>query len=116
MTPELQKALAEMIATVNTTAQRELPLVVQEYLRWGVWSAGLGVTAGLLVGILAAVLFRVAQSERLDDEDMTMMVSIASVICMVGTLFLLIPNIYHLIQIHVAPRVYLLEQLKAVVQ
>jgi hypothetical protein len=136
MNEQLQKSLGEILALltesakqIGTTAQQEVPLLVQEYLRWGLWSAAS--FAGVALLLLGAVWIFTARltraSERMDDTNRDWMsgrtdrgdailavfwVRLAACVVFGG---IALQNGYVALQIIVAPRVYLLEQLMGMV-
>ncbi len=127
MNPELQKALADVVELLKqgaqaaaTTAQTELPLLVREYLTWGAVDAGVWAAACLGVALTAAREFkynRNAPKDRHGDiKEGNFVACIAA--CLIGTIAAVISffNFLTLGKILLAPRVYLLEQLAAMVK
>lgn len=127
MNEQLQKALADVIValtesakSVGSVAQRELPLVVQEYLRWGfiynlVYGLAL-VLIGALVIFAAVKLGRwmVGDEEAVEHPELIFAVFGAGG----GVVAIVTASDYLLtaLQVYVAPRVYLLERIKELVR
>lgn len=134
MNDQLQKALADILSllaesakTLGTAAQQEVPVLVQEYLAWGFWSAALMLTLWLtLGGALHFAAFKIRRIEvkkwafepqygssgvTTDGHDMKVMFGYF-VLPIVGSLCIVfggLSNIYTMLKITVAPRVYLLD-------
>lgn len=131
MNDQLQKALADIITTlqkgaeqVGTVAQEQVPLLVQEYLAWGFWSAAINaaVCGGILLALLATFLVALRKSRgRWDGQGPTVPIVtfiVSGVLLFALGVPLLIEGIgagKELVQISIAPRVYLLEQVAALV-
>lgn len=132
------KALTDAVHTVGSVAKEQLPLLVREYLRWGAVDAGLWI--GLQV-VLILVVWKVGkhlrgyayegyewantsydtrtfrQDSAVDRMNMGRMFgwvipSVVIPLAAVAAVF----NIFTLVEILVAPRVYLLEQLKELIK
>jgi hypothetical protein len=122
MNPELQKALADIIATLRDGAQyaalaakQELPILVKEYLRWGFAEALIYLVCALSVVTVCALAMRWAKRYGLNPEDADtpaglMVFFISGVFCL-GALGVAIEYAVVAIKITIAPRVYLLEQI-----
>ena len=123
MSNELQAALTKLLESLLATAEKavdlgaeQLPLVVQEYLAWGIAAAAVWAvfcTLTLIAG-LAAMRWTWG-NERLWDylnEPAGIFLTLGSGCMVVGGIVGSITNTLTLIQITVAPRVYLIEQLR----
>lgn len=130
MNEQLQKALADILTmlqqsaeTVGGAAQQEIPLLVQEYLRWGFWKAVI-VCLAWVVLTSAVVLIgnRLRRQMRADAKEKSYGFLDASDLAMGRGLVLLaqfgvfmlgvtsaIDSMLVALQVTVAPRVYLLE-------
>lgn len=138
MNEQLQKALADILTMLSESAkaigegaQTEIPLLVQEYLRWGVASAALMLVFWLALGgalHFAALKIRRKEVERWAYKPSGYTSGITStahdmkvvfgyfVLPIVGSacaLFGGVANIYTILKITVAPSVYLLETVVA---
>lgn len=138
MNPELQKAIADVLAVVKNgaqfaaaTARQELPVLVQEYLKWGLVES---VMSALLWFGVAIVLWKGSRYlmrqtvERFDPSFKTIRVTTARwfmqqafgvyvlpVLAAVSMLAATGP-LFTAVKILIAPRVYLLETLTRLVQ
>lgn len=134
MKPELEKALTgvlevikEAATQVGAVAKEQLPLVVREYLSWGVAEAVTWIALGLVVwcvGMYVGVVIHRSSSnacvsEYCRDPECSHMrrrtlFGLIFLPCISTMLLVMISfsSVLTLIQIQVAPRVYLLEQVK----
>lgn len=138
MNPELQKAIGDILTVVKdgaqfaaATARQELPLLVQEYLRWGVTEA---IMSTLLWCCTALALWKLSRHilrqpvTRFDPDFTTLKVTTASwvmqqtfgvyVLPVLSGLCALVATgpLFTAIKILIAPRVYLLETLAGLVK
>jgi hypothetical protein len=118
MNDELQKALAAFLQTMLASveqgaafAQEQAPLVVQEFLRWGLMSNALG-AAVFAVG--AFVCIRLTRGFWEEDSDST--VAIFSCIGAVAGVCLSVVCAFDALKVWVAPRVYVLDWLRGFVK
>lgn len=120
MNESLQKALGDILnlltegaKAIGTTAQTELPLLVQEYLRWAFWSNAFTAFLCLIpiLGILAGWR-KFLKSDSRHDEDYYFPVFFLGGIAMLFTLGFFFDSAYTAAKVSIAPRVYLLEELK----
>jgi hypothetical protein len=124
VTPELQAKLeasaSELIdfikaggATTIDFAKEQVPLVVEEMIRWGWWGAMLGIAFGIVTfGLCAACVGYIRVSLRKGDEPFFSVV-IAALSFVIGAAALT-TNTATAIKITVAPRLYLIDQLKEI--
>ena len=115
MNDELQQALAEMVKgltaaaeTVGQVGQEQIPLVVQEYLRWGMVDAVGGMLIFGTVFIWLTTLVRRAVREDWREEG-----GIIATMMMIPTTiigFFVMVNFAAALKVLIAPRVYMIEQ------
>ena len=129
MSAELQAALTKLVEGLLATAekagqvgQEQLPLVIQEYLRWGAVVNGVGT---LVLLALAGAVLLVGRKLRAhayrpgvygtSEAEIAGRIIFGTFICRIlGIIFALI-SINHtmaVVKILTAPRVYLIEQLR----
>ncbi|MFH5804724.1 hypothetical protein [Alienimonas sp. DA493] len=127
---ELKRNAADLLAWVRERAEagedflaEQAPLVVEEYLRWGWWEAALSsglYGAGLAVAacvawVIAPVIKKLLNTPILEQKEsdfstallggmFALIVGLPSALCLTSALF-------ELVQITVAPRVWLIERL-----
>jgi hypothetical protein len=122
MSAELQKVLADVIgslqsasAQVGVVAKEQLPLLVQEYLKWGIAKAGIDLVFSLVVIYLCYKVgswFGSRASAWWEDECHPfgyMGVLIAGVLSIMAFVSIW-QDILTVTNVYLAPRVYLLEQ------
>jgi len=116
MTPEQTEQLLEYVRQGVDFTKEQAPLIVQETLRWGVADAQMGIALFTLLSLVCLIsvicAFRSKQVDRYNDWHPAR--AIALFLSVVGLTFFvpaIVINIWTLVQIHVAPRVYLLEHL-----
>ena len=115
-----QEKLNELLGFVKETterglelAEREMPLVIQEMIRYEITVNILGIICSLFIITALIVVSRCCYKKCLEDDtnESLMGVTIISVILIV---FCLIPLLFHiidLIKVLTAPRIFILEQL-----
>ena len=120
MTPEMQKAAADILKVLADSAQaisdgtkQQMPLLVTEYLQWSAASCVFWITLSVALLAMAwtagAVIRHKANDGDYTDRDM---VAGSWVVRLVGSaiaLFVIAVNAYDLTMLHVAPRVYLMK-------
>jgi cytochrome c oxidase subunit IV len=116
MNEQFQKALAEILTlltesakAVGSTAQTEIPLLVQEYLRWALWSNLLFGLAGLIV---VPLVWRFGKRVWVNnaDEDVIIPLCIFGIPVLGGITLATAFALYNALKVFIAPRVYLLEK------
>lgn len=128
MNEQLTKAITDVLVVVKdgatfaaAAAQRELPVLVEEYLRLAIWQ---GVVAGLVWCGVAMALVRTGRYafNKATQYDEARYV-IGSIICIalgiahfVTLVTRVLPAVEGAFQAAVAPRVYLLERLSELVK
>ena len=119
MNEQLQQALADILLTLKAGAEvgadvaaRELPLLVQEYLTWGLWQHGM-TAVGLFVLFCAAVWIARwgVLAMRKNNWDAGFPMLMLGVVVGIAANVAAFDEVSKVIQVIVAPRVYLLEQL-----
>lgn len=121
----LNESLPDLLTWLETSAEtaadfiaREAPLVVGEMVAWAKISNSIGATIFLLVGIavaIAAVVIwkRVADWENSYDRGFARMLSASlGALCSVASLGFALELLAVAVKATVAPRLYVLEQLK----
>ena len=121
MSKELQAALTELLQKTLTGVEKagdfaveQAPLVVQEYLAWGFWSSAFWATALLIPVVIYAFQLRRFCRWAWDNSDSD--AEVLPVICTIAAVVVAgigLSFVSDMIQIAVAPRVYIIEQLKA---
>lgn len=128
MNEQLSKALADVLVVVKdgalfaaAQAKNELPVLVEEYLRWGVADAALG----LFFWVLASVgLYKVGRYLRTREDwhgdEAEMLGRFAGFVVVplgqAGACISVFASASTMVQILIAPRVYLLERLSDLVK
>jgi len=113
MSKELSDALLAVLKQSAAVAQEQLPLVLQEQLRYGFYDTLLGLAFGVCMTVGGIKLFRLASKMKAEKESYereTYFVGeifAASLSVLGGIIGLL--EVSSLAQILLAPRVYLLE-------
>ena len=122
MDEQLQKAMADIFVVVKDAAtftaaqaQGQLPVLVEEYLRWGALDAALGIVYWGLLGMFGYRCIVWAQEDRRSNEAVFAGYLIGGASALVSFIAVGI-NVSVLVQVLVAPRVYLLETLARLVQ
>ena len=134
MNPELQSKLEasadKLIAFLEQSgsasvdfAKEQVPLVVEEILRWGWWSSAFVVSTVviLFVAVLSAAIVVVRKAQWSKSEiDPTQVAGIvlgtSSVVLGMVAVAVVPTNCHTMLKITVAPRIYLIEQLKGLAQ
>lgn len=131
MNPELQKALADAVASLNsaaqqigTAAQQELPAILREYIRDAVWAYSMGLALALLLAIFAwawSILLmrahrRIEEGDRYYGDGALVAAWAGGISASVASALIFCFNAAALVHVLVAPRVYLIEQIKALVK
>lgn len=117
MDAELQKAIANFLtlltdagSAAGDAAKKELPTIIKEYLKWGFSNAAVWLCIGVAILIVGTVVSIKIRRVDPDDDDWRL----GGIVCQIGAsivgLAFIIPNVLTMVQIYVAPRVYLLEQ------
>ena len=112
MNPELQRAITELITTVNSGAA-QLPAVIQEKLTWSTTAHTIFLLFGIiLVSVGMAVFYHGKQMKDTcysDKRPATM--ACGGIVAVIGGIYILY-NSHELIMITVAPKLYILEWLR----
>jgi ABC-type multidrug transport system fused ATPase/permease subunit len=108
----------QVVGKTVDLVQKEAPETVEQFLKWrfvrAVLGIGIPLSIFLLASITTGILFRVSKNTWEGGPCLT---NIAAIVGVVITLFSLIgslasmDNVFEAIQIHVAPRIYLIEEL-----
>ena len=109
----LTKLLHTLEAGATWTAE-QVPLVVQEKLAFDFWWAIGGVVLGLLLSLAPIPTWRLTRNWEDEDARGTIRFLGTAIPVVVSTIFL-ITNVYTLLHILVAPRLYVLEWLRTLV-
>lgn len=128
---ELQKILTEVLVVVKdgaawsaAVAKQEIPLVVEEYLRWGLVEALLWAVVFVLVAVVLLKAGKLCREFPYKDEkyneakDFGMFMGHMGFRGLAALVFTLntVPHVLGAVKILTAPRIYLLEQLSALVK
>lgn len=118
MNPQLQSALAEILKLLTdaakvagTMGKEQLPLLVQEILKWGMISAAFWTGFGLLLLAGGIGLVRASLYGRGDEST-----GVGGLLMITAGLFAIGWNTYNLLYIYTAPRLYLLDQIKDLIK
>ena len=114
MNQNIQNWIIEQASNVTNWANAEVPLFIQEFLIWNFYS-GLINIVGILILLLIIfglyIKFKTYLVESFKDEHplmiITLVFTIPIVVCLVVSLFCSVKDV---IQIKVAPKVYLVEK------
>jgi UPF0716 family protein affecting phage T7 exclusion len=113
----------ESAKAVGTTAQQEIPLLVQEYLRWGIGDALMWMLLTVSMGVsLLRMGKRMAsfpETRSYGGYDGERLFFSRYVFPMAGWAFIIVgfvTNLYQVLQVLIAPRVYLLQQVRELVK
>jgi hypothetical protein len=133
MNEQVMKALTDMLTLSAEAlksgaqmAQQELPIVVKEYLAWGMAEAITWATIGMIIVLLCALIGwksrkhfvaknATSSSGHYYDGDIVACWFAQSGVSLIGIVMVIV-NGRTIIQIAVAPRVYLIEQISAMVK
>ncbi len=113
---KLTEKLIQWLEATEVFAQEQVPLVLQEILTWE-FAAAITSMSLIFVAISAYLIFIATAKKPLVEEDCTP----KGVVTLVGVVFsavlvvVFIANIYNALQIHFAPRVYLIEYMRGLV-
>lgn len=94
-------------------AKTEVPIVINELLAWGLWSSVVWLVIGVLllgIGIFFVVL-GIKESRKNSYSDADIFYFILSLIFSAAGIITSISHTLNIIQINVAPRVYLIEKI-----
>lgn len=114
MNQNIQNWIIEQASNVTNWANAEVPLVIQEFLIWNFYS-GLINIVGILVflGIVFSLCIKfkknIIETFKYDDF-LTAVISIITIFCAIFSTVGLFSNVKDIIQIKVAPKVYLVEK------
>lgn len=125
MLPKVDSILADMFEKTATVVhdgtiwlQGQIPDVIQQFLKWKATEDIFFIVIGLLVGLSGFILYRVfwklhknAQSDDNNYYDGSWMfgVVLSSILGTIISLIIICPNLLDLLEILIAPKVYLLE-------
>jgi hypothetical protein len=120
---DILKLLTEGAQAVGTAAQQEIPLLVQEILLYRFWEAV--VWGSLLLIPVLVLLYTIRRAwmyknipDNADDEDVQFGCVFVSLMLTLGLIFTGSASLsYYMdaVKISIAPRLYLLEQVKTLV-
>ena len=122
---ELQNILAEVLVVVKdgaawsaAMAKQEIPLVVEEYLRWAMVKGACALVGALV--LLWAIRSLAQRFAHAPDDDIVVVYGFGTAVTILGFAVYMVelaaPSIMGGLQAVVAPRIYLLEQLSALVK
>ena len=118
MSDELQKALAEMLKTLQAGKDfvlAEAPDVIQQLIRWSFWEAVLyGILSTIIASVCLLALRRLWMSNQLSewDDEGNPLVFLAPLGLAVPAMFfiiLFVDNVLMALKISIAPKVWLIE-------
>lgn len=95
---------------------KEAPEVAKEYLTWRAWYHGLHFLFPVLGSIILAIVFLLCFRKATWDNDGPSVYDILTIVTGVSNIFMFtavclnIDHLYSFVQINVAPRVYMIEQ------
>lgn len=113
---DILKVLSDSVKSLSATGAQELPQLVREYLAWGIASSWFFVGLGVfLIGGGAVIGTRVPRWFDEHDDIRVVPIILGIVIGVIGCI-VIGANIYDIIQIQTAPRVYLLQQVLNLMQ
>jgi len=113
MNDELQEQLVEYLKRGGVFVEEQAPLIAQEMLAWGFWVHLLGLIMGVIatVGAPLVIWWMIAQGIKRDwDGEPVAAVTACSAVVFVIGLIAACHNGYMLLQVCIAPKVYLLDQ------
>jgi len=113
---KITEKLIEWLETTEVLAQEQVPIILQEVLTWHLISTLVSM-ALILIGITGYFVFLVKAKRPIIEDDATprgVFALIGGIGSSIGFLALLI-DLYIVLQIYFAPRVYLIEYLKGLV-
>jgi hypothetical protein len=115
---EILKYLQRGIEQVGSVTQEQIPLLVQEYLKWGFAEAMMAVILCVTMWAVFPLMLRSGVKSVSKDETNGLgwlkagIGGLGTFVAFAITVDLGYPSLMTAIQIYVAPRVYLLEQVK----
>lgn len=104
----LVESLTELIKNGTNFVSGQVPEVAQQILAYHAWQSGLGIVLGLAILLIWGTVFYFCEHPEAKGMVSLIMVPIGSLV--------LIANTLTFIKIQVAPKVFLLEYLKAVLK
>ena len=108
----MKEQVLEWMRNAVDLMKEEIPLFVQEFLQWSLYSHGFGICCGLIM-FFAAILFFYF-SHRLSNDCRTEDAAVACFFLAIALfavgIGLTTYNAYEFIKIQAAPRIYLLER------
>ena len=123
MNPELVKFLQETLQQGKDFVVEQSPLVVQETLRWGFYSALITAIVACCVLVPSTYLLRLSYYNLYKvkgtypyDSDPWIGVGVAGIVLTAISSAIVITNITQMVFIHIAPRLYLLDRLSQIVK
>lgn len=117
-TEKLSEALLELLENTTDFVKGEAPEVIQQYLSWGTIDAIGGFLTAVFLLVASFLLLRKWKKELGSEEFYSepqefgriIGIGFAAIFC-VGSLLCIYMNITIFIQIQIAPKVYLIEQI-----
>ena len=114
---DLLKFIIDGLEQGKELAEREAPLLVREVVTWGIVEHVLYATFALAAFVTAVVVFRwcrreAAKQDRSYGDDASEVGMILSIIAMLPTALMVVVNVVIATKAAVAPRLYLLGELK----
>lgn len=117
MNDQLQKALTDILAVLTegakvagSAAVTQLPLLIREYLRWGLTDAAIWACMGVVFMLLGFSAIRWAMRTDFDYDDPREGIAwVFGIVGCLGGFVLLMRNSQVILHILVAPRTYLLD-------
>lgn len=130
MNTKLQEILADILTVlkaaadqVGTVAKEQLPILVQEYLAWGFWSNFLTFLVIVIAMSFAAWVFIFSVKRAVWVENKTNVFCFTTVASVIASVVLTLTffvtgwtSAMNALKVAIAPRVYLLEQVAAMVK
>ena len=115
ISPESDKAIAAVLNRALEGAnaagdflKEKLPDVLQQLLLWNIWKHSLVVALYLTVMVLSVLLIRKAWKENWDEAVAAFVTFVGIFACVIFSL-IMISSLFELVQLLVAPKVWLLE-------
>lgn len=125
--PEKEQLIAEIYQTLLTSlnqakdfAAEQMPLVIQEYLKWYLYESIFWLGVGAVVLIVGAFLFRLGvklyNPDHFDNDGSIGVGAIGAAMAVFVACPMILINTYSIIKVTAAPRVVLLEYLSTLVK
>lgn len=129
MSDQMKKALGDILAmladdvkALDQQAHTQVPLLVQEYIKWGLYQCWFWIAIGVIIGVAGLLVGRMLKRHApnmTDYDDRDFVAFIGWAMQFVGPVlgfFFIASNAFSAIQIIVAPRVYLLQEVTRLIK